>query len=144
MQQQMMRNQVPPQMPPTYSTGGGKQGGGANNVGLSGLQGRQFTGNSTQHQQPTSIKSTATSLASMSLRGSVLGTSSATTNGTAPTSTPAAQQTTSYSPTPIQRPPVGKGMYLLNCFTPRFRLPIPIVLLYILFVILKNFCFCSK
>merc|ERR1712018_404717 len=28
--------------------------------------------NSTQHQQPTSIKSTATSLASMSLRGSVL------------------------------------------------------------------------
>merc|ERR1712020_116557 len=96
------------------STGGGKQGGGANNVGLSGLQGRQFTGNSTQHQQPTSIKSTATSLASMSLRGSVLGTSSATTNGTAPTSTPTAQQTTSYSPTPIQRPPVGKGKSTLN------------------------------
>jgi hypothetical protein len=83
-----------------------------NNVGLSGLQSRQFAANTGQHQQPA-IKATATSLASMSLRGSVLGTS-ATTNGTAPTSTPTAQQTTSYSPTPIQRPPVGKGKSTLN------------------------------
>ena len=118
MQQQMMRNQVPPQMPQTHylkpdsNKGGNNQQRSSdpyngNNVGLSGLQSRQFAANTGQHQQPA-IKATATSLASMSLRGSVLGTS-ATTNGTAPTSTPTAQQTTSYSPTPIQRPPVGKG-----------------------------------
>lgn len=120
-QQQMMRNQVPPQIPPTYmKPDSGKQGGNnqqrssdpynGNNVGLGGLQGRQFNSGSTgQHQQPA-IKATATSLASMSLRGSVLGTN-ANTNGTVSTSAQAVQQTASYSPTPI-RPPGGKGTFI--------------------------------
>ena len=47
----------------------------------------------------------------MSLRNSVLGTG-ASTNGTASAATSTAaslQQGASYSPTPIQRPPGGKG-----------------------------------
>jgi len=68
-----------------------------------------------QQQQQQAVKSTVTSLASMSLgRNTVLGTGAPPTNGTAvavaaTSGTPAVQQTTSYSPTPIQRPPGGKG-----------------------------------
>jgi len=93
---------------------------------LGGLQNRPYTAaaaaaaasNSNavqqQQQQQQAVKNTVTSLASMSLRSTVLGTGAPPTNGTAvavaaTSVTPAVQQTTSYSPTPIQRPPGGKG-----------------------------------
>jgi len=127
-QQQLMRNQVPPQMQANpyvkpemksvASVTSGQQ--------LGGLQNRPYTvaaagvaaSNSNavqpqQHQQ--AVKNAVTSLASMSLRSTVLGTGAPPTNGTAvaavaaTSGTPAVQQTTSYSPTPIQRPPGGKG-----------------------------------
>ena len=129
-QQQLMRNQVPPQMQANpyvkpemksvASVTSGQQ--------LGGLQNRPYTvaaaasaaSNSNavqpqQHQQ--AVKNAVTSLASMSLRNTVLGTGAPPTNGTAvaavaaTSGTPAVQQTTSYSPTPIQRPPGGKGQY---------------------------------
>lgn len=88
----------------------------------SGLQAqRQFSatnagpGSNGGQSQPPSIKGTATSLASMSLRNSVLGTGATVTNGATVTSAPTVQQTvTSYSPTPIQRPPGGKGKATLE------------------------------
>ena len=124
-QQQLMRNQVPPQMqanpyvkPEMKSAASTSQ-----QQQLGGLQNRQYTtaavatnSNSVQQQQQQAVKSTVTSLASMSLgRNTVLGTGAPPTNGTAvavaaTSGTPAVQQTTSYSPTPIQRPPGGKGM----------------------------------
>merc|ERR1712008_97983 len=85
-QQQLMRNQVPPQMqanpyvkPEMKSVASTSQ-----QQQLGGLQNRQYT------------------------------TAAVATNGTAvavaaTSGTPAVQQTTSYSPTPIQRPPGGKG-----------------------------------
>ena len=88
---------------------------------LGGLQNRQFSASGSgagggggvagsNGQSQASMKGTATSLASMTLRNSVLGTAGATTNGAVATSTVTAQQAvTSYSPTPIQRPPGGKG-----------------------------------
>ena len=90
----------------------------------SGLQAqRQFSatnagpGSNGGQSQPPSIKGTATSLASMSLRNSVLGTGATVTNGATVTSATTVQQTvTSYSPTPIQRPPGGKGKLSLKCF----------------------------
>ena len=90
----------------------------------SGLQAqRQFSatnagpGSNGGQSQPPSIKGTATSLASMSLRNSVLGTGATVTNGATVTSAPTVQQTvTSYSPTPIQRPPGGKGTRISSVF----------------------------
>merc|ERR1712113_1023585 len=83
--------------------------------------GRQFSatnagpGSNGGQSQPPSIKGTATSLASMSLRNSVLGTGATVTNGATVTSATTVQQTvTSYSPTPIQRPPGGKGKATLE------------------------------
>ena len=112
-QQQLMRNQVPPQMQHVKDKTGQQ---------LGGLQNRQFSGQPqpqqqapppTQVQQAAAVKSTATSLASMTLRNSLGTPTSANTNGTAPaaTSTAGVPQTTSYSPTPIQRPPAVKGQY---------------------------------
>merc|ERR1712083_619710 len=127
-QQQLMRNQVPPQMqanpyvkPEMKSAASTSQ-----QQQLGGLQNRQYTtaavatnSNSVQQQQQA-VKSTVTSLASMSLgRNTVLGTGAPPTNGTAvavaaTSGTPAVQQTTSYSPTPIQRPPGGKDFDFLG------------------------------
>lgn len=105
-QQQLMRNQVPPQMAnhPYVKSNDMKSFPGVSAASQVPPQQQQ------QHQQ-SSVKSTATSLASMSLRNSVLGTG-ASTNGTASAATSTAaslQQGASYSPTPIQRPPGGKG-----------------------------------
>lgn len=113
-QQQLMRNQVPPQLSNPYMKTDGKSSSGQQ---LGNLQNRQFAAGSAststgQPQQSQSVKATATSFASMSLRNSVLGTvAAASTNGSAPavSSAAAVQQSTSYSPTPIQRPPCSKG-----------------------------------
>merc|ERR1712083_1110737 len=86
-----------------------------------GLQNRPYTAaaaaasNSNAVQQQQAVKNAVTSLASVSLKNTVLGTGAPSNNGIAETvvaatsGTPAVQQTTSYSPTPIQRPPGGKG-----------------------------------
>ena len=133
-QQQLMRNQVPPQMaanpyvnkPDMKSAAAQAVASTNQQQQLGGLQNRQYTAaaaaavasNSNavqqQQQQQQAVKSAATSLASMSLRSTVLGTGPPPTNGTAAAvsataGTPSVQQTTSYSPTPIQRPPGGKG-----------------------------------
>ena len=123
-QQQLLRNHAPhpmgnhnPYM--KNDTNALKTGGVGQQLG--GLQNRQFSasgsgasgggGGGSNGQSQASMKGTATSLASMTLRNSVLGTAGATTNGAVATSTVTAQQAvTSYSPTPIQRPPGGKGI----------------------------------
>lgn len=129
-QQQMMRNAaaaaapgpmtnhyMKPDVTSNQLKSSGNQQRGSNDP-YGSLQGRQFSsapntagvsGNGTQQQQ-AAVKATAVSLASMSLR---VG-SGATTNGTAPTSAAAVQPSTSYSPTPIQRPPGGKGKKFLK------------------------------
>ena len=129
-QQQLLRNHAPHPMNNPYmknDSGGAGAGGGlkASSVAqqlASGLQTtRQFSTNNAGLQPPNgqsqpSIKGTATSLASMSLRNSVLGTgATVVANGATVTSAPTGQQTvTSYSPTPIQRPPGGKGTAVLQ------------------------------
>jgi hypothetical protein len=120
-QQQLLRSQVPPQMGNHYmkqdNSGQMKANApqqrsdayGGNNMG--GLPAHQFAGSTGggQQQQNQTMK-VATSLASMSLRtSSVMGAGGTTSNGTASTSTAPVSQGTSYSPTPIQRPPGGKG-----------------------------------
>ena len=130
-QQQLMRNQVPPQMQAnpyvkTEAAIKSAAAGGPSGQQLGGLQNpRQYTAvaaasaanNAVGVQQQQAVKSTVTSLASMSLRSTVLGTQGAPpTNGTVTAVTSSAvQQTTSYSPTPIQRPPGGKGM-ISTCY----------------------------
>lgn len=113
-QQQLMRNQVPPQLSNPYmKTDSGKSSG----QQLGNLQNRQYavapSSTGQQQQQSQSVKATATSFASMSLRNSVLGTvAAASTNGSAPaavSSSATVPQSTSYSPTPIQRPACSKG-----------------------------------
>jgi len=132
-QQQLMRNQVPPQMQAnpyakpeqmkSATVTSGQQLGGLQNRPYTAVAAAAAASNSNAVQQQQAVKNAVTSLASMSLRSTVLGTGAPSTNGTAGTvvaatsGTPAVQQTTSYSPTPIQRPPGGKGQYfakLLN------------------------------